>query len=259
MAVKLKKHQVSPKLFVLFLTILVFWGCHSVYHPTLIEGKRLPVTETAGAPASLEATIQPYRASMEKDLATILAIAPEPLEKTTGEWQTNIGCLMADASMVQGDSVFVKRTGNHLDFCLLNHGGIRASIGKGNVTVGSVFEVMPFENSMVVVTLRTEAVQELVNYVIREKKPHPLSGLTFTIDSSGKAQNIAIQGVPLRENASYQVLTSDYLSNGGDNMVFFQGQPTVTLDYKLRNVLMDYFRKSRTLKTRYEPRITVEK
>jgi len=258
MAVKLKKHHVSLKLFVLFLTIQLLWGCHSAYHPTTIEGRRLPITEVASAPSQFEATIRPYRAAMEKDLAKVLAIAPAPLEKMTGEWQTNIGCLMADAAMAQCDSVFQKRTGNHIDFCLLNHGGIRSSIGKGDVTVGSAFEVMPFENSMVVVTLDAMSVRDLVNYIIREKKPHPLSGLTFTINREGMAENIQIQGMPLDRDL-YQVATSDYLSNGGDNMTFFQGKKTVTLDYKLRDVLIDYFRKSKVLKTEYEPRIKVIK
>ena len=65
--------------------------------------------------------------------------------------------------------------------CIFNHGGIRSIIPKGNVTTRTAFEIMPFENSVVVIALKGEQILEMVNYIITDKKPHPLSGITFTI------------------------------------------------------------------------------
>jgi hypothetical protein len=57
----------------------------------------------------------------------------------------------------------------------------------------------------------------------------------------------------------YYVATSDYLSNGGDNMTFFlKNEGTFDLDYKIRNVLIDYFKEIDTLSVSTEKRIFIE-
>ncbi|MFY8068567.1 MAG: 5'-nucleotidase C-terminal domain-containing protein, partial [Flavobacterium sp.] len=68
-----------------------------------------------------------------------------------------------------------------------------------------------------------------------------------------------IQGKPLDNTAIYQVVTNDYLANGGDNMVFFKkGIKRTDLDYKLRNILIDYFKDVDTLKINTNKRIIKE-
>jgi 2',3'-cyclic-nucleotide 2'-phosphodiesterase (5'-nucleotidase family) len=118
---------------------------------------------------------------------------------------------------------------------------------------------MPFENSLVVVALKGEQIFEIVSYFITEKKPHPLSGITFTIDKKNQANNILIQGKAIEKDKIYYVATNDYLSNGGDNMNFFKkGIATYDLDYKLRNILIDYFKETDTIKSIQDNRIIVE-
>jgi 2',3'-cyclic-nucleotide 2'-phosphodiesterase (5'-nucleotidase family) len=142
----------------------------------------------------------------------------------------------------------------------LNHGGIRTIIPKGNVTARAAFEIMPFENSLVVIELKGEQIEDLLNYFIAEKKPHPLYGMTFTIGKDNEAKDILIQGKSFDKNTSYFVGTNDYLSNGGDNMIFFKkGINKYDLDYKLRNILIDYFTEVETVPLLTDQRITVEK
>lgn len=259
MPVKLKKHHVSLQHFVLFLTIGFLFGCSPQKAITHVDGTLVPVKEQIAPQQAIDVYVKPYRDAIEKNLGTVLAYAPENLDKFKGEWQTNIGCMMADAAMLQSDPVFFSRTKQHIDFCLLNQGGIRANITKGDVTTRSAYEVMPFENSMVVAALDTQQIMEIAFYIIKEKKPHPLSGLTFTIGKDGMAKDIRIQRKPLIDNHLYYVLTSDYLANGGDNMSFFtKAKETTPLDYKLRSVLIDYFTKVDTIPVDHQPRITVE-
>jgi len=100
---------------------------------------------------------------------------------------------------------------------------------------------------------------ELINYIISEKKPHPLSGLTFTIGKDNVAKDIVIQGKPFDVRKFYEVVTSDYLINGGDNMVFFKKAVTLyDLDYKLRNILIDYFKEVDTIPVINDVRIRKE-
>jgi 2',3'-cyclic-nucleotide 2'-phosphodiesterase (5'-nucleotidase family) len=258
--VKLKKYNGFLKLFVIFLTLFLISSCSkNNYNLTKIEGKQLPVTEKAAETPEIENFIKPYRDHINKDLDNVLAYCPETLDKSTGKWQTGIGSLMADVCVLRGNIVFNVREKKNIDLCLLNHGGIRAILPKGNVTTRSAFEIMPFENSLVVLALKGEQISEIAAYIIKEKKPQPLSGMTFTITKDNKAKNIMVQGNPLDLNKTYYVATNDYLANGGDSMTFFaKNTQKFDLNYKLRDVLIDYFKEVDTVVAPKNIRITEE-
>lgn len=258
--VKLKNYNVPLKYFVLFLTFAATISCGSKkLHVDRIEGKEIGITDKNGESAEIANFITPYRESIDKDLNTVLAYAPETLDKS-GQWQSAMGNMFADAAMQYGNKVFEKRENKKIDIVMLNHGGIRTIIPKGDVTTRTAFEIMPFENSMVVSAMQSDQILEMVHYIIAEKKPHPLSGLTFTIDKNGSAKNILVQGKPLEDGKTYYVGTNDYLYNGGDNMLFFKkGSAFYQLDYKLRNILIDYFKDVDTIAIAKDVRISVEK
>lgn len=246
--------------FVLFITFLsLFSGCKPNYHVVKIEGKQIGIADPTAENPELENFIKPYRDHINKDLDSVLAFCPETLDKSKGEWQTNIGNFMADVCLSESNKIFSKRYGKIIDICLLNHGGIRSIIPKGNVTARTAFEVMPFENNMVVAALRGDQVMEMVYYLIAEKKPHPLCGMQLVLDKNSNFKSVTINGQPLDPEKIYYVATSDYLVNGGDNMVFFQKSPHIfDLEYKIRNLLIDYFKAVDTLQASVTPRIIVE-
>jgi hypothetical protein len=62
---------------------------------------------------------------------------------------------------------------------------------------------------------KSNQIKELISYFVKEKQPHPLAGLTFTIDKNKEAKNILIQGKALENEELYYVGTNDYLANGG--------------------------------------------
>ena len=258
--VNLKKYNVLLQHFVLFLTFTLFLSCsQQKFYVSKIEGKQIGVTTAQLQKPEIEDFIKPYRENIDKDLNTILAYCTETLDKSKGEWQTNIGNLLADVTLQKSNLIFEKREKKPISFCLLNHGGIRAMIPKGDVTTRAAFEVMPFENSAVVIALHAAQINEIAQYIIKEKKPHPLAGMTFTISKNGNPENILIQGQPLTNNTIYYVVTSDYLANGGDNMVFFKNSSQrFDLDYKLRNILIDYFKEVDTIPLIANKRIIVE-
>jgi 2',3'-cyclic-nucleotide 2'-phosphodiesterase (5'-nucleotidase family) len=258
--VNLKKYNDVLKLFVIFLTLSLVISCaKQSYYVSKIEGKRITVTDKETQDSQIDNYIKPYREHINKDLDSILAYCPVTLDKSDGKWQTTIGNLMADVTLQRGNIVFLARDKKEINLCILNNGGIRAMLPKGNVTSRTAFEIMPFENGLVVVALKGEQIFEMVDYFIATKKPHPLSGITFTISKDNKAKNILVQGKPVEKDAIYYVATNDYLSNGGDNMNFFKkGVQTYGLDYKLRNVLIDYFKEVDTIPVINDVRISVE-
>ena len=258
--VKLKKYNGFLKLFVIFLTLFFLFSCSPKnYNVTKIEAKQLSISEKNAETQEIENFIKPFREHINKDLDHVLAYCPETLDKSTGKWQTTIGNLLADVCLEKGNQVFKTREKKDIDLCFLNHGGIRAILPQGNVTTRTAFEIMPFENNLVVLALKGEQILEMTAYIIKEKKAHPLSGMTFTIAKDNTAQNILIKGKPLDKTQTYYVATNDYLANGGDNMNFFlKSLQKFDLDYKLRNVLIDYFKEVDTIRVPKDIRISEE-
>lgn len=242
--IKLKNNIVILTHFVLLITFtLHLAGCKSNYEIVKIEGKQIVVSNTSSKNLEIENFIKPYRDYINKDLDSVLAFCPETLDKSKGIWQTNIGNFMADVCLSESNKIFTRRFGKTVDICLLNHGGIRSIIPQGNVTTRTAYEVMPFENNIIVAALKGSHIMEMIDYLIAEKKPHPLSGLQITLDKKNAFQSVFVNNQPLELNKIYYVATSDYLVNGGDNMNFFQKSTHVfELDYKIRNILIDYFK-----------------
>ncbi|HEX8575470.1 MAG TPA: 5'-nucleotidase [Flavobacterium sp.] len=257
--VNLKKYKALLQHFVIFLTLFSFISCSQQrYYVTKIEGKQVNVNNNSPETATIENFIQPYRERINADLNSVLAYAPANVDKN-GKWQTPLGSLLADITLERGNRVFKSRENKTIDICLLNYGGIRAIIEKGNVTARTAFGIMPFENTAVVIGLRAAEIKEIAHYFIEGKKAHPLSGMTFTIDKNNEPTAILVQGKPLDDNRVYYVITSDYLSNGGDNMNFFKkGVATYDIDYKLRNILIDYFKDVDTIPVINDVRVTIE-
>ena len=113
---------------------------------------------------------------------------------------------------------------------------------------------MPFENSLVVVELTADKIKELVNYLIENKKAHPLSKhIKLVITKEG--YELTINDKIIEDSKTYFVLTSDYLQNGGDLMNFFKDPVKLyKLDYKVRNAIIDYFEEIDTIKVKLDNR-----
>ena len=119
---------------------------------------------------------------------------------------------------------------------------------------------MPFENSLYVVALKGTQIKEMGTYLLAEKKPHPLYNIQFFVDKNNlTVKRIVINGKPIDDKKIYYVATSDYLSNGGDNMTFFkESTEKYDLDYKIRNILIDYFKKVDTIPVIKDEKIIIE-
>ena len=133
--VKVKKKRANTSYFVILLTLLMLFSCttqkKNIYE---IEGKKININESQTVNSSIENFIAPYRNHITNDLDSILAYNPVTQEKSKGKWQTNIGNFFAETTLTLSNPLFFKRENKNIDFCLLNHGGIRSIIPKGNVT-----------------------------------------------------------------------------------------------------------------------------
>lgn len=239
---------------------LVTYSCKE--KPTLslekVQATAISVDQNIPEESSIVEFISPFKSRVDKEMDSILAYAPKSLSKKDSPYNTAIGNMMADAVFEMANPIFKARTGYPFNAVLLNHGGIRSPLSEGPVTTRTAYQIMPFENEVVVVELSGKQMKEMFAY-LSYGKAHPISGLQITLDKGGELKEGLIQGQTVQDNETYFIATSDYLQKGGDRMTFL-GKPVsiLPLDYKIRNLLIDYFKKMDTIAPVRDNRFTKE-
>ena len=190
--------------------------------------------------ASIDSTvygyIKPFREKLSAEMNTVLAKSEVAMER--GIPESRLGNFVADACMVEVEKIYNPSDGHKADFAFFNNGGLRRSLPQGTITKGDVFELMPFENELVVLTVNGNVVKKIFNF-IASKRGAPISGARFSIQD-GEARNITIQRQNLDMNKTYKVLTSDYLANGGDSYDFLSELPRENVNLKVRDAIIQY-------------------
>lgn len=152
--------------------------------------------------------IGPYKNKLDSQMNIRVMIASEDIKK--GNPEGAMGNMVCDLLMRYKDHQKLQA-----DFCVLNNGGLRIPvIYKGDVTVRTVFELMPFDNQLVLIRLKGSKCLELFQ-MIAAAEGVPVAGLRMVIED-GKATQVQIGGKDFNPDMDYWVLTSDYLANGGD-------------------------------------------
>ena len=198
---------------------------------------------------SISNYVAPYSLRIDQVLDSALSYAPRPILLDDGPRNTSMGNLMADIVHRETAPLFKTKTGGiELDFTVLNHGGVRSIISEGPVTARTAYEIMPFENHIVVVELDGTATRQLIDFLSKANAKHPISGIKIVLDKHGNLESVDIQGKPFDESRHYYVATSDYLVQSGPSVGFFNEMVSVTqTDYLLRNAMIDHFGKQDSL------------
>ena len=183
-----------------------------------------------------EELIAPYKIKLDAEMNEVLVISAEEFPKEKGKPETKLGNLVADLSFEIAQEMY----GDSIDFCLLNFGGLRTSLPKGEITRGKIYELMPFENELVVLEVSFQSFHNLVGY-INKVGGQPIGGdlkLSFKGDLSNITHSKKLGHL---NRTSVKVLTTDYLANGGDNMSFFANPIKYEkVGIKLRDAIIQY-------------------
>jgi 2',3'-cyclic-nucleotide 2'-phosphodiesterase (5'-nucleotidase family) len=221
----------------LFLTTL-FTGCQTNY---VVSEKKLGFIEVKNETKDekINKMIQPYRDSLTDEMETVIGISE--IEMKTGQPESILGNFVCGLVM-QYELEQEKqrdREGEYHPIVLMNYRGLRSSLPKGEIKVKNIFEIMPFENALVHVNLKGTVILEMAKFLVGYGG-QPLSSNCKLIVDSNKTFSFTIDGNTIDTNATYTVITTDYLSNGGDNMNFFNKAISKNeINYKLRDLLID--------------------
>jgi 2',3'-cyclic-nucleotide 2'-phosphodiesterase (5'-nucleotidase family) len=208
----------------------------------VIEPSRAPITPQNQTSEKTEEIIKPYRDSMSATMSEVIAKA-----------DTNFVAQRPSSNLMNwvADAIFIQQTQNVRlatpAICLLNTGGIRSSLGKGDLTLGDFYKVMPFDNTIVWIELPIEALDDIAAYVTKTGG-EPISNC--------KVEKGKLKLNSMREGAkTCIVITSDYLANAGDKMDFLKKGKVINQTGKLmRDVLIEHAKQEGVLISNTEPR-----
>jgi 2',3'-cyclic-nucleotide 2'-phosphodiesterase (5'-nucleotidase family) len=244
------------KLPLLVLLASIYFSCKtSSTHLNSINQQSIQMNKEVVSDEEFTKVIEPFKTVLDKEMNTVLIISENEALKGTPE--SELGNVVTDMVLLKAKQ-YAKDINKNVDFCMLNNGGLRGSLPKGDICLGKVFELMPFENEIALVTLSGEKTLQLFNFVSKVGGA-PMSGVKFAITDSA-AVDIFINGVPFDISKNYTVATSDYLAYGGDKYNFFKNPVEfIFIKHKLRDSMVEYLieegKKGNTLKPKKDGRI----
>jgi 2',3'-cyclic-nucleotide 2'-phosphodiesterase (5'-nucleotidase family) len=173
------------------------------------------------ADPAVEALVRKYRQQAEAGLDTILGKTQVDLDgENVRARETNLGNLVAD----------VMRGAAKTDAAVMNGGGIRMSIRKGEIRLKDIYSVLPFDNYILAVRLSGRQIMEALEHGLsgieesRGRFPQ-ISGMTIRFSPSAprgkRVKEIRIGGVAVDPDREYTVATNDFLAAGGDGYKIF--------------------------------------
>lgn len=214
--------------------------------------------------ADVQQLLAPFRQEVAEMKAEILATADRTLAVKRGE-TSDVGALVTD------EMIAATRRHDDLpdaDFALQNSGGLRTPLAKGQISYGALYEVLPFDNLLVTLSLTGEQIDRLLTGVVRTGRIFQASGLLveLTCDKAGKPDGARakdlVTGKPLVATKKYTLVWNDFLANGGDGTkeVLEGVQQTFHAQYLLRDVVAEGLRARKTpLNTAKEPALDPKK
>lgn len=199
--------------------------------PTLY---RLNTQSEIQTDSAIQALITPYKKQLDDEMNSVIGTLGHDLEKAKPE--STMGNWFADLLHFQTEKIL----GKAIDFAFVNYGGMRInSIPAGPLTKGKVFELMPFDNLVVVVYLDADNLKKLFDKMA-EDGGWPISKQArYTIESD-RATNIRIKGQPIDPNKTYSVSMSDYIADGGGNCDFLIDLKRASTATLLRDMILQY-------------------
>lgn len=220
----------------LSLCILAWTACHTPQSLVKKDFESTQLNSRNPEDSVVVQMISPYKAVLDQSMQEIVGHLHNTLSKEAPEGSLNN--FIADALL---ETAIQSKPAAIPVACVLNMGGIRLNeLPAGDLTVGKCFELLPFENKLVVITISGSQLQELLD-LVASNKGWPLAGIRMQMQG-GKAVAISIQGKPIELKEQYSILTNDYMANGGDNCAMLSRAPQIALSSTMRDAFINYCR-----------------
>lgn len=204
---------------------------------------------------ALDELIAPYREQMESSMGLVIGYCDEAIAKAKPEGP--LGNWVADLLLDHANSTSDKP----VDFAIQNFGGIRIpELPAGEVTLGKIYELMPFDNMLVILEMQGDELKQMFDHMA-EGDGWPISRtVQYAIDGD-TAVNIMIHGMPLDPGRTYLFALPDFIANGGDNCYFLEDARRTDSGDLVRDIIIktvkDLHAEGLAISAQTEGRVTV--
>ena len=231
------------KNYTIYIVAIIIIACSPSYNLQSYNAEVIEVQSPVDS--TVLAIITPYQNGIESQMNEVLCVSEMEMKK--GRPESLLGNFVTDLCLNYADA--------HV--CVMNTGGLRSALQKGNITRGDIYTLMPFENELVVLELDIESFKGLVDYITK-RGGEPFSGMTLKASSKGydiEEVTRMEEYFDFNKGNKIRVLTSDYLANGGDKMWFFKDKEQIKVGIKLRDAIIDHCSKSDTISSKLDNRL----
>ena len=237
----------------LFLSII---ACHAPRPVSSVSFKDYVVGKGVKPDEGYEKMLSPYSDSVGKTMNQVLANSDADLLKEVPN--SSLGNFLADAYLFMARDKFDKQA----DVAFMNHGGVRINkIAAGPIQRRTIFEVMPFDNLLVIVEVKGSVLQAYLDKFASEGGGGGVAGLTMKIKDK-RAFDVLIAGAPINPEKVYHMVNSDYTVDGGGGFQEFKKLKQQRTQYFLRDAILEYCAAQsalgKTIKSKPQVRITNE-
>ncbi|MDA8078141.1 MAG: 5'-nucleotidase C-terminal domain-containing protein [Nitrospiraceae bacterium] len=202
------------------------------------EGHLEVIRPSGREDAAVAAVVQRYGKKVDAVLDERIGSAGVDLDgENVRLMETNLGDLIAD----------IMRKASGADAAIINSGGIRTSIRKGDIRMKDVYSVLPFDNYIVAARLTGRQIRQALDHGVSavengEGRFPQVSGLNFRYDRSAPAGSrvteVFVRGEPLLPDKEYTVATNDFLAAGGDGYKAFGDAVKASRDFEVVGGMM---------------------
>ncbi|MFM2358580.1 MAG: hypothetical protein RLY16_573 [Bacteroidota bacterium] len=212
---------------------LILPFCRPSFQPVGVKYADYRIQNGVAPKPEMQQLLQPYADSVNRTMNDVIAVTATALDKKQPEG--TLGNLIADAMLFKAREVYKV----NVDAAFVNYGGIRLpSIPAGNITRGKIFELSPFDNQIVLITMNGASFQAFLDHVAG-RGGWPCAGLQLKLKNK-KAVDVLVGGKSLNASANYTIALPDYVANGGDEANMLKSMPQQNNGYLLRDAVISY-------------------
>jgi len=222
----------------LLASTLISFTCQRHQLPTTADTSSYRMDRGQAAPEDhpVAMILAPYKNTLDEQMNIAIGTSAQRLYKQKPE--SPLGNWMADALQQQGKKLSRKA----ISASIQNYGGIRIpEIPEGPVSLGKMYELMPFDNLLVIVEMTGPQVVQLFNHIAADGGWPVSSEVQFVLNDQ-KAQRITIDGKALLSDQQYYIAMPDYIANGGSDCDFLIGLPREDTGVLIRDLLIEEVR-----------------
>ncbi|MGI6718037.1 MAG: 5'-nucleotidase C-terminal domain-containing protein [Bacteroidales bacterium] len=243
----------------LLLSSLLLYSCDEnvkkEYYPKSIVGTTIVMDSTFDQEPYQAAVdvLNKYKPAVAKITDSIIGYNNQLLAKHTNN--ALIGDFISDVMIVEAERVF----DTNVDISIINNGGIRSDLPEGEITLGNVFNISPFDNNLVLIKLKGKEIKDMFNTFTKDRKPS-FGGATLRMYSEHN-NSLYIGGQPVNDNKEYVTATIDFLLDGGDGFFdqnLVKDENTKYSSFLLRDALANYILNNSPIQYKSDNRLVIK-